>query len=88
MVSLEFASFQEDDDAPHANQIHDLMEYLKRGTNRTYRGFLYTLSETGQKRIVTDILGETVPDLTPEALSAQVGSSFLSYLTSQNIILL
>ena len=77
MVLLRFESFQDNAHALPANQIHDLIEYLKTGTNRTYRGFLYALSETGQKHVVTDILGETVPDLTPEALSAQVGISTL-----------
>ena len=55
-------------------QVHDLIAYLKRGTNKTYRGFLYALSETGQRQVVTEILEETVTDLTPTSLLQQVRS--------------
>ena len=60
------------ENSSHEEQVHDLLEYLKSGTNRTYRGFLYALSETGQRRVVMDILGEEVPDLTASGLKAEV----------------
>ena len=55
--------FQNHGRASPSDQIHSLLEHLKKGGRKKYRGFLYALSETDQLQVTKEILGEDVPDL-------------------------
>ena len=72
--------FMQEHNSSKAKRVRAVIDYIKRGSYKTYRGFLYSLSESNQRDVVTGILHESVADLAPTTTSHQVPNKLVGCL--------